>query len=51
MGDDITLPLLVYHELEQGTHRPAGAASASVRSGEGECEEWRCLLVARLQYR
>ena len=30
------LPLLVIHELELGTHRPAGAASVSARSG-GVC--------------
>jgi len=36
------LPLLLCHELELGTHRPAGAARMSVG-------EWRCLLVARLK--
>ena len=35
MGDG-HLPLLVYHEVVQGTHRPTGAASVSVRSG-GVC--------------
>jgi len=32
MGDD-HLPLPIYHEAVQGTHRPAGAARVSVRSG------------------